>query len=312
MNLDRLGLHRRPFRAAPTLDLFVPLPPHEAALAALRNAFDAGDGIAILDGGPGTGKSLIALRFLESLGRDVLPIYVPAARFSKASDLHQAILFDLGQDYRGLSEQELRLALADHYLKALAESKRGVLLLDEAQHLNAELLEEVRLLDNWDARGTKALFTILVAQPELRGRLKRTDCELFAGRVNCRVQLEALTLDESRTFLRSQLELCGKSGSETVCDEALELFARFGRGNPRFLNQLASAALDLASDAGANSVDVEAACEVLSRAGIEVEETAEPLQSAKSMDGAKGEVGEGRESGAARPPKQKARTRRAA
>lgn len=265
-----------------------------------------------MDGGPGTGKSLIALRFLESLGRDVLPIYVPAARFSKASDLHQTLLFDLGQDYRGLSDQELRLALADHFLRALAESKRGVLVLDEAQHLSADLLEEVRLLDNWDSRGTKAVFTILVAQPELRSRLHRPECELLAGRVNCRVQLDALSLDESRLFLRTQLELCCRSAGETASDEALELFARYGRGNPRFLNQLASAALELASDAGVNGVDIEAACEVLSRAGIEVEETAEPSLPAKSTVGAKGEAGEGRESAAARPPKQKARTRRAA
>ena len=318
MNWDRLGLNRRPFRAAPSLDLFVPLPSHEAALAALRSAFDAGDGIAILDGGPGTGKSLVALRFLESLGRDVLPIYVPAARFSKASDLHQTILFDLGQDYRGLSDHELRLALADHYLKALAESKRGVLVLDEAQHLTAELLEEVRLLDNWDARGTKAVFTVLVAQPDLRDRFQRADCELLAGRVNCRVRLDALALEESRTFLKSQLEMCGRSSGEPASDEALDLFARYGRGNPRFLNRLASTALDLAFEAGADGVDIEAAYEAATRAGIELEEAAEPSQpaspadAAKSKAGAVREAGEGRESAEVRPPKQKARTRRAA
>lgn len=312
MNLDRLGLHRRPFRTAPTLDLFVPLPPHEAALAALRSAFDTGDGIALLDGGPGTGKTLLALRFLESLGGNVLPIFVPSSRFATASDLHRAILFDLGQDYRGLTDQELRLTLAESLLKALAESRRGVLILDEAQHLSVELLEEIRLLDNLDARGTKAIFTVLVAQPELRGRLKRPESELLSGRINCRVGLEVLSTADSRLYLRSQLELCGRSPDETMNDEALELFAKHGRGNPRLLNHLASAALELASEAGVDGVDIEVAGEVLSRAGMEIAEIAEPVQPANSAVGSTGEAGEGRESGAARPPKQKARTRRAA
>jgi type II secretory pathway predicted ATPase ExeA len=314
MNLARWGLDRRPFRPTPALDLFVALPPHEAAVAALRSAFAAGDGLALLDGGPGTGKTQLALRFLESLGGDVLPIFVPSARFAKPADLHQAILFDLGQPYRGLGEQELRLAVTEQLLAALAEKKRAVLVLDESQHLSADLLEEVRLLDNWEARGTKVLFTLLVALADLRERLH----EPLAQRVRCRLRLEPLSQEDSLTFLRTQLEQCGRNADEIINEEALRLFARHGRGVPRVLNQLAASALQLAADGEAEGVDVEVAFEVLSQAGVEIAEAEEPARpaypagAARSVAGEDRERGEGREPGAAKTPKQKSRTRRAA
>lgn len=318
MNRDRLGLSRRPFRAAPSLDLYVPLPPHEAALNALRTAFAAGDGIALLDGAPGTGKSLLALKFLESLGRETVAVLIPSARFSKPSDLHQALLFDLGQEYRGFSEHELRLAVTERLLTELAKSRRIAMVLDEAQHLADELLEEIRLLDNLDAGGRKALFTLLVAQPDVRERLRRPEYELFAQRTRCLLRTESLADDEARTFLRSQLELCGQSAAEAMNDEAIELLVRHGGGNPRFLNRLAASAWDLANSAEADVVDVEAAGEALLLAGVELEETAEsagpapPARAAKSKAASTGGTGEGRESARVRPPKQKAGNRRVA
>ncbi len=316
MNLARMGLERRPFRPSPTLELFVPLPAHDTHLAALRAAFTGGDGIALLDGTAGTGKSLLALRFLESLGSAVVPIYVPSARFATVADLHQAILFDLGQPYQGLSENELRLAVTDFLLKSVADKQRAVLVLDEAHHLPADVLEEIRLLDNWDARGTKAVFTVLVAPAELRDRLGRA--ESLAQRVRCRVRVEPLTESESLTFLRTQLEECSRTPDEVMTDEALHLFARHGGGLPRVLNQLATTGFNLALDAGQDSVDVEVAFEALAQMGITIAEVDEPAQpaypagAARSRSRAEGEQGEDREPATTKSPKQKARPRRAA
>ncbi|QEL13174.1 ExeA family protein [Limnoglobus roseus] len=316
MNLARLGLERRPFRPSPTLELFVPVPPHEAHLAALRSAFTGGDGIALLDGSAGTGKSLLALRFLESLGSEVVPIYVPSSRFAKVADLYQAILFDLGQPYQGLSDNELRLAVTDFLLKSVTDKKQTVLILDEAHHLPVDVLEEIRLLDNWDARGTKAMFTVLVAPPELRDRLPRA--ESLAQRVRCRVRIEPLTEGESLTFLRAQLEECSRKPDEVMTDEALQLFAKHGGGVPRVLNQLAATGLNLALDAEQDSVDVEVAFEALTQMGITITETDEsaqpayPAGAARSLTRGDGERGEDREPATTKSPKQKARTRRAA
>jgi type II secretory pathway predicted ATPase ExeA len=316
MNRDRLGLTRRPFRAAPSLDLYVPLPACEAAIATLRSSFAGGTGLALLDGAPGTGKSLIALRFLESLGSEVLPIYVPSARLGTVADLHRSILFDLGRDYGGIAEHELRLALVDLFLKSLADAKRAVVVLDEAQHLPLDVLEELRLLDNWDARGQKAAFTLLVAQPELRERLARSEYELIASRIDGRARLERLADGDARTMLRTQLEACSRRADELMDEEALELIVRHGRGNPRFLNRLAAASIELAAVNGLDGVDLEVAYEALSAAGVEVD--AEPVGPAASSGPAKsskvesGESQEARQSTTGRSPKQKARNRRAA
>jgi type II secretory pathway predicted ATPase ExeA len=316
MNWDRLKLSRRPFRATPALDQYVPLPGCEAAIGALRSAFAGGSGLALLDGAPGTGKSLVALRFLESLGSEVLPIYVPSARFGTVADLHRSILFDLGRDYRGIADHELRLALVDLFLKSLADAKRAVVVLDEAQHLEPDVLEELRLLDNWDARGTKAAFTLLVGQPELRERLARPVYELIAGRIDGRARLERLADGDARTLIRTQLEACTRRADEMLSEEALELIVRHGRGNPRLLNRLAAASLEMAAANGLDGVDLEVAYEALSASGIEVD--AEPAGPTESVEPGKspmveiGEAQEGRESKTGRSPKQKARNRRAA
>src|SRR4051812_893721 len=86
MDLSRFGLTRRPFPSTPATDLYVPTPPHEAAVAALRAAHDNRDGVALLDGEPGTGKTLAALRFLEALPPATGRVLIPAPRFARPSD----------------------------------------------------------------------------------------------------------------------------------------------------------------------------------------------------------------------------------
>lgn len=318
MNWDRWGFTRRPFRAAPSIDLFVSISAHESVISELRSSYLSGAGIALLDGGSGSGKTLIALRLLDSLGSDVIPIFIPSSNFSSVFDFHRSILLDLSQDYRGLSDQDLRLSLVEYFLQSLAQRKRIVLVLDEAQHLNAAVLEEIRLLDNWDAGGTKAVFSLLVAQPELRERLARDEFESLAGRIGERSKLEALSMEDSQTLIRAQLESCSRRGESVFSAEAVECLAAHGRGNPRLLNRLCAAALEMASKLELEEVELEIAEEVLRDAGIlkdSVQTTASsaPLAEPVNSNGhGSGEAGEGRESTKARPPKQKVRNRRAA
>lgn len=318
MNRDRFGWTRRPFRATPTLDLFVPLPTHEHALSRLRNAFDSDEGFAILDGGPGTGKTRLALRFLESLGDSILPIYLPSARLTRPTELLQSILFDLNRPYQGLSDQELRLSLVDALFGAMTETRRAVLVLDEAQLLANEVLEEIRLLDNWEARGRKALFTVLVAQPELRSRLQNPEHAPLASRMHTKIALEPLSNDDSRQFVLAQLEQCGNRPDEIIDAEALTLLVRGGRGNPRLLNRIASEAFEIAKSADMDSVDLEVVYEALTRVGIDVEQISESSQPAtpigplKSRDRTPDESPVGNESKPPRSPKQKSRSRRVA
>ncbi len=279
MDFAAFGLTRRPFRPTPDTTAYFPAATHEAAVAALREAFESAEGIALLDGAPGVGKTLVAMRFLEGLPPEVPRVIVPGIRFARPSDLYQSILFDLGVPFHGLSEQELRLAVADRLLGSLAAGHPTAIVLDEAQHLGSDLLEEVRLLGNLETRSAKAAFAVLVATPVLRDRLPPA----FAQRVAVRPRVEPLSVEESTRFVAHQIEACGGDPAELVTHESLSLLALRCGGVPRVLNQAANLALTLTAAAGEAAVDCEAVLEALGRLGLstDVEDAEPPKPAAK-------------------------------
>src|SRR5262245_58524714 len=167
MFTSHFRLRQRPFRPSPDGGHYYPATAHEAAIDRLARALDDGEGMLLLTGGPGTGKTLLAQKLLERLGPEVETALVTNGHLASRSGLIQAILYDLGQPYHGRSEQELRLALTDHLLQTYQAGKRTVLVIDEAHHLSADLLEELRQLGNLEARGCQAVQVVLVGQPPL-------------------------------------------------------------------------------------------------------------------------------------------------
>jgi type II secretory pathway predicted ATPase ExeA len=274
MDLAHFGLTRRPFRSTPDTDAYYPAPSHDAAVTALRSAFASREGLALVDGDPGSGKTLVALTVLEGLDRATPRVMVPAPRFARPADLLQALLFDLGATYHGLTEQELRLAVTEQLLAALVTGGPVVVVIDEAQHLGPDILEEVRLLGNLETRSAKAAFVVLVAQPSLRERLGRPDLAAFSQRIAVRCRIDPLTGEESVEYLRHQLRSAGGRADDILSDEAAALFAAKCKGVPRVLNQAAALAFTLAGSAGETVVDVEAALEALTRLGLADEEPA--------------------------------------
>jgi type II secretory pathway predicted ATPase ExeA len=273
LDLAAFGLTRRPFRPTPDTTAYFPSATHEAAVAALRDAHESAEGIALLDGAAGVGKTLVAMRFLETLPPEVPRVIVPGVRYARPSDLYQAVLFDLGAPFQGLGEQELRLAVADRLLGSLAAGHPTVVVLDEAQHLGSDLLEEVRLLGNLETRSAKAAFVVMVASPVLRDRLPQA----VAQRIAARPRIEPLSAAESTQFLGHQIHTCGGDPAELVTDEALALLALRCGGVPRVLNQAANLALTLTAAAGETAVDCEATLEALGRLGLSTDvEDAEP------------------------------------
>ncbi len=237
----------------------------ETVLASLRRAAESQESFATLIGEPGTGKSYIGLRFLQSLADDVPRVMVQASPNMKPTELFQAILFDLGKPYLGLSEHEQRLAVTAEILNALNQGQTMVLLIDEAHHLLPASLEELRLLGNYQSAEAQALFVLLMGQPALRTRLNQPELAGFAQRIGVHAKLEALTPAESRQYLhnlvdRAQLEW------DT---EAVELIVRNTRGIPRLMNQVATLAQEFAHAEQLESIDVEVALVALQERGIE-------------------------------------------
>jgi type II secretory pathway predicted ATPase ExeA len=272
MYQTRFGLRQRPFRATPDTAFYYPATGHERALAQVVQAISDDEGLMLLSGEPGTGKTLLGHCLLERLGSEIACAFLTNTHVRDRSSLFQGILYDLSLPYEGRSEQELRLAFTDYLLKNCAAGRRTVLLIDEAQHLGVDLLEELRLFGNLEARSSKAIQVILVALPCLEQTLKLPELAPLQQRLAVRVRLEPLGVHEAADYLVHQLRLAGGRPEKIISDEALGVLANATQGIPRLLNQAAHQALALAQASEAAEVDAEIALEALAMCGLASEE----------------------------------------
>ncbi len=261
-------LRQRPFPATPDPARYYPATSHERAIARLLNGLTDGEGVAVLTGLPGTGKTLLCHCLLERLGTEVDVAFLTNSHVGDRAGLLQAILYDLSLPHERRGEQEMRLALTDHLLRGYEKGRGTLLIFDEAQHLTPDLLEELRLLGNLEARSGKVVQVVLVGQPGLLETLRRPELAAFAQRLAVRAEVEPLDLQEAADYLLHHVRVAGGRPERLFADEALEILARQTRGVPRLLNQAAHQALNLAAEAGTAQVDAEAALEGLAVLGL--------------------------------------------
>lgn len=269
---QRFGLKRRPFPATPDDSLYYPATGHELALASLSRALHDEQGIALLSGPPGAGKTLLGYLLCERLKDNAVCAFLPNSHLANRTALLQAILYDLSLPHEEGSEQVLRLRLTDHVLKNTAAGKPTVVVVDEAHHLDADLLEELRLLGNLEAGGRKALQVILLALPEIQDTLTRPELAAFSQRLVVRCELGPLGVEEALDYLLHHLRQAGGRPEKIAEEAALEVLARGARGIPRLLNQAGHQALVVADAAEVNQVDAEVALEALALLGLQAED----------------------------------------
>lgn len=268
MGWSRFGLAQRPFRHTPDPARYFPAAGHEQALTALLDGLANDEGLLVLTGAPGTGKTLLCHCLLGRLGPGVVSGLVTHCRVPDTTSLLQAILFELSLPAESKSEQDLRLALTEHLMSQFAGGRQTVLVVDEAHHLTAELLEELRLLTNLESAEGKAFQAVLCGQPALLETLSMPPLAGLAQRVATRTAVEPLSSAEAAQYLRHQLRAAGGS-ARLFDDEAVDLLAQATGGVPRLLNQAGNQALAVADSADADAVDAEVALEAIARMGLE-------------------------------------------
>jgi type II secretory pathway predicted ATPase ExeA len=279
MNEDCFGLRHRAFPATPDVGCYYPASGHELALERLRAGLEDGEGVVLLTGGPGVGKTLLCHVLLDRLGETAQSVCLTHTHLRDRAGLLQAILFDLSLPHAGKTEQEMRLTLIDHLLQRFAAGNRTVLVIDEAQHLGADLLEELRLLGNLEGGQGKAVQVVLVGQPEILETLSAPALGSLRQRLAVRTALSPLGVEEAADYLLHHLRAAGGQADQILGPEPLELLARSTHGVPRLLNQAAHQAMRLAAGAGAGEVDAEAVLEALTLLGLPGEAPA-PLNEA--------------------------------
>src|SRR2546423_531618 len=200
----RFGLQRRPFPATPDSTCYYPATSHERALARLLQAVQGNEGLVLLTGEPGVGKTLLCHCLLQRCG-EVRSAFVTNSHLPDRAALLQAILYDLGLPHAGRSEQELRLALTDDLLEHCVEKGPTLLVVDEAHHLGPDLLEELRLLSNLEGGAGRALQVVLVALPALLDTLAGPELASFRQRLVARACLTPLAPAEAADYLLHHL-----------------------------------------------------------------------------------------------------------
>jgi general secretion pathway protein A len=281
---SRFGLRRRAFPATPDHTCYYPATTHEQALQQLQEGLADGEGILLLVGEPGTGKTLLGHCLLDRLGPTTQAAFLTQSPTLARSGLLLALLYDLSLPHQGLSEQEMRLSLIDHLLEQYSQGKRLVLIIDEAQQLSVEQLEELRLLGNLEGHAGKAVQIVLLAQSSILPTIARPELASLNQRLVVRVQLEPLPVEEAADYLLHHLRLAGGQAEAILGSEALQELARHTGGVPRRLNQAAHLALRLAQAAGAPEVELEIAQEALIRLGLFNEPADEKVQAGLHID----------------------------
>ena len=240
MYYQYFGLNEAPFSIAVNPRYLFMSPRHRDALAHLLYGVGAGGGFILLTGEVGTGKTTINRCLLEQLP-DVTDIAIILNPALNAMELLATVCDELGIAYD--RDRHTLKSLTDNLHQYLLENysrgRKTVLLIDEAQHLDFDVLEQIRLLTNLETHSEKLLQIILIGQPELAQMLGRPELRQLNQRITARYNLEPLNLEETGAYIRHRLQVAGMvAGREVFPQAVVRGIHQRTRGIPRLINVL--------------------------------------------------------------------------
>ncbi len=232
-----------PFSIAPDPRFLYMSPRHQEGLAHLLYGIKMGGGFVALTGEVGTGKTTLCHCLLEQLPKDIDIALILNPKLNSI-ELLGNICDELGIVYPK-DNQSLKVftdLLNAYLLDTHANGRRTVLMIDEAQNLSYDVLEQIRLLTNLETSKTKLLQIVLVGQPELQQLLNRKELRQLNQRITARYHLEALSFDETRTYIFHRLSVSG-GRFDVFKNSAIRRIYKLTRGIPRLINILCDRSL---------------------------------------------------------------------
>ncbi|MGR5356934.1 AAA family ATPase [Vibrio chagasii] len=245
MYKEYFGFVEMPFSIVPNSRYLFLSQRHQEAMQNLQAGLGEGGGFAMLTGEVGTGKTTVAKAMLSSLDRYTQAGLILNPTFSN-TDLLEAICDEFEIDYpQQASLKQLSQAIHYFLLDSHAEGIQTLLVIDEAQHLAADVLEQLRLLTNLETDSRKLLKVLLVGQPELQQHLQTTQLRQLAQRITGRYHLLPLNIQETGKYIAFRLETAG--GEQMLfSNRSVKLIAQYTHGIPRLINLVCDKALQLA------------------------------------------------------------------
>lgn len=237
MYLEYYGLKEAPFDLTPNPRFLFFSAKHREAFNHLLYGIRERKGFVQLTGEVGAGKTTLCRALLEQLGDHFATALILNPVLS-ADQLMKAISMEFGLDVKGMDRLDTVAALNQFLLRQLEQNKDAVLIVDEAQDLTNELLEQVRLLSNLETDDRKLLQIVLMGQPELRDRLNDHRLRQLRQRIMVRYHLRPLKRMEVAQYIQHRLQVSGAHGAPYFTWGAIWRIFRYSQGIPRLVNSV--------------------------------------------------------------------------
>ncbi len=260
------GFSEKPFRLVPEPRFFYMSSPHRAALCHLQYGLEDRNGIVAITGEVGSGKTLLLRIMMDSVPRT----FVVARIFNTNLDpkeLLQQILHEFGIEAEGASKPKMLGLLNDFLIRCYGGRREVVLIIDEAQNLSIETLEEVRMLSNLETKTDKLIQIFLVGQPQLREKLRRPELEQLRQRITVHYHLPAMDQEDTFNYVHHRLAIGTGDSTKIFTEEALKRIHEYSSGIPRLINLAADAALRFACAEDTKIIDSRIVDEVIRELG---------------------------------------------
>jgi general secretion pathway protein A len=240
--LEYYGLTEPPFTITPNPKFLFYSAKHREAFNHLLYGIKERKGFVQLTGEVGAGKTTLCRALLEQLPATFSTALILNPVLT-ADQLVKNVAMEFGLDVKGMDRLEIVAVINDFLLRQMAEERESVLIIDEAQDLTNDLLEQVRLLSNLETDDRKLLQIVLMGQPELRDRLNDHGLRQLRQRITVRYHLKPLTKPELAQYVQHRLQVSGAQGAPYFTRPALWRIFNYSKGIPRLVNAVCDKAL---------------------------------------------------------------------
>lgn len=231
------GFKEKPFNITPDPRFLYLSAQHREALAQLIYGVQERKGFVVLSGGVGTGKTTLVRALLERLDDNCQVAYLFNPKLSVVSFLKYACQ-DLGSKIKARSKADYLAKLEDFLIDSFNQGKTTTLIVDEAQNLDPELFEEIRLLTNLETTSQKLLQIFLVGQPELVDLLEQSELRQLKQRISVRYHLLPLSCEETTEYIHTRMSIAGAKNLDCFTEGAIREIYEYSRGIPRLINNI--------------------------------------------------------------------------
>lgn len=280
----------KPFKLSPDPHFFYESPHHGKAISYLRYGLELGEGFIVITGPVGTGKTTIARSLLSTLDESIVAAQISTTRLSP-DELVKMVAAEFGLKFEGLSKADI-LSRLETYLHSLhSQSRRALLIIDEAQNLPSETIEELRMLSNFQVNDSPLIQSFLLGQEELKPIIEQPDMEQFRQRIIASCHLKPFTESQTNDYILHRLTQAGWNGKPVLGDDIFSTIFAYTKGVPRKINLFMDRLFLYAFMEGLEKIELDNVASVVEEidgelsGGLQTEETeqtAQPEQTAQS------------------------------